>query len=291
LTLPADAYVEYAYFENPSEDKRLVDPLNPRKTTNGYGKYNHYFYMPERHPNSLTLRRKGTPKGSLVHASLPTQGLISGSERKVHLYRPAAPGPYPLVLVWDGQDFLRRGRLPVILDNLINQGEIPPLALALVESRGAVRMLEYASSDFSLAYTLEGVLPFARQHLDLLDLQKHPGAYGVLGASMGGLMALYTGLRLPGIFGKVLSLSGAFSFPELEMVVFDLARLIDPDALRIWMNVGVYDILGLPNSNRQMAALLEERGFDFHFKEYLGGHNYTAWRDELGAGLIYLFGQ
>lgn len=291
LSLPVDAYIEYAYFSDPVQDDRLVDPFNPHRASNGYGKDNHFFYMPVRRPSSLAQRRKGISRGSLLHAAVPTQGFIAGVKRKVHLYQPPVPGPYPLVVVWDGQDFLRRGRLTTILDNLIQEAKIKPLALALVESRGSVRMLEYASNDFSLAFLMECVLPFANQHLDLIDPLEEPGAYGVLGASMGGLMALYTGLRLPGIFGKVLSLSGAFSFPDLDMVVFDLARSAEPGGLQVWMNVGDYDLGLLPESNRRMADLLKERSFEVHFEAYPAGHNYTAWRDELGKGFETLFGR
>jgi enterochelin esterase-like enzyme len=289
LTLPETAYIEYAYFADVEGDQRLGDPYNPRKVSNGYGKYNHYFYMPGRHPSALIRRSRKLPRGRIISAVLPTQGMISGQERKVHLYQPPVPGPYPLVLVWDGQDFLRRARLPAILDHLIQQKQICPLALALVESHGPVRMLEYCCNDFSLGFVLERVLPFANQNLDLVDPQRQPGAFGVLGASMGGLMALYTGLRLPAIFGRVLSLSGAFSFPDFDFVVYDLVRNADPHALHIWMEVGSYDIQSLLDSNRRMSGLLQERGYDLSYGEYPAGHNYNAWRDEVGRGLEALF--
>ena len=44
----------------------------------------------------------------------------------------------------------------------------------------------------------------ASQHLRLINIHDHPGEYGVLGASAGGLMSFYTGLRMSEIFGKVL---------------------------------------------------------------------------------------
>jgi enterochelin esterase-like enzyme len=290
LTLLQDAYLEYAYFSDVAEDRRLADPLNPRKITNGFGKYNQYFYMPGRSPTPLIRHRRSLPQGRITSAALPTQEIIYGKERRVHLYQPPAPGPYPLLLVWDGQDFLRRARLPAILDNLIHSQKIRPLALAMLESRGPVRSLEYTCNDLSLGFVLESVLPFARQNLDLIDIKRHPGAFGVLGASMGGLMALYAGLRLPSIFGLVLSLSGAFSFPGYDLIVYDLARNADPHVLRMWMSVGCYDFQHLLGSNRRMSALLQERGFDLWYGEYPAGHNYTAWRDEIGAGLIHLFG-
>lgn len=291
LTLPENAYIEYAYFTDIDAVQRTADPFNQRKITNGMGQFNQYFHMPGWSPSPLLRRRPGVPKGRIISARLPTQGMIFGRERTVHLYQPPAPGPYPLVLVWDGKDFLRRAGLPAILDNLIHQQQIPPLALAMVENRGSVRMLEYACNDFSLGFVMEAVLPFAHQNLDLVAIDRQPGAYGVLGASMGGLMALYTGLRLPGVFGKVLSLSGAFSFPAYDTIVYDLARLADPNALRIWMDIGLYDIQPLLESNRRLSAFLLERGFDLWYGEYPAGHNYTAWRSVIGAGFTHLFGQ
>jgi len=71
----------------------------------------------------------------------------------------------------------------------------------------------------------------------------------------------------------------------------EYAIFADPGAPRIWMNVGNYDLNFLPESNRRMAALLKERGFEVHFEEYPAGHNYTAWRDELGKGFETLYGR
>jgi enterochelin esterase-like enzyme len=290
LTLPEDAYIEYAYFADVKDDLRLPDPFNLRKVSNGYGKFNHYFYMPGRVPSLLTRRKRSLPQGKLISSALPTQELIYGRKRKVHLYQPPTTGPYPLLLVWDGQDFLRRARLPAILDNLIHRKSVRPLSLAMVESHSRVRMLEYSCNDFSLAFILESVLPFARQNLDLLDIDDQPGVFGVAGASMGGLMALYAGLRLPHIFGRVLSFSGGFSFPDFDLVIYDLVRNLDRQALHIWMEIGAYDMQHLLESNRRMSALLQERAYDFWYGEYPAGHNYTAWRDEIWRGLEYLFG-
>jgi enterochelin esterase-like enzyme len=39
-----------------------------------------------------------------------------------------------------------------------------------------------------------------------------------------------------------------------------------------------------------MAGLLAEKGFDFRYNEYSGGHNYPSWRNDAGKGLEFLFG-
>lgn len=136
---------------------------------------------------------------------------------------------------------------------------------------------------------IQEILPLAQTELNLLDINQHPGAYAVLGASMGGLMALYTGLRLPHIFGKVISQSGAFSFGDYDTIVFDLVRWGDMRPIKIWMDVGIFDMPFLLAANRRMKPLLESRGYPVSYREYPAGHNYPAWRDDIWHGLVSLF--
>ena len=48
------------------------------------------------------------------------------------------------------------------------------------------------------------------------------------------------------------------------------------------MDVGRYE--WLLESNRRLHALLVERGYDVTYREYNGGHNYPAWRDDVWRG-------
>jgi enterochelin esterase family protein len=199
--------------------------------------------------------------------------------------------PVPLVVVWDGQDYLNRIHLNYVVDNLIHLGRIHPLAMVFIDNDGQdLRTVEYACSDATLAFLKIVVLPFASRELNLINIKTFPGAYGVLGASMGGLMALYTGIRMPEVFGKVLSQSGAFSWESFDMVVFDLIAISKLLPLKIWMDVGIYDLTGLLESNKRMHALLSERGYPHTYLEYHAGHNYPAWRDDLWRGFETLFG-
>ncbi|MBN1668205.1 MAG: hypothetical protein JW862_14025 [Anaerolineales bacterium] len=285
--LPRDAYIEYA-FVDPESGERLVDALNPHTIDNGMGKLNNYFYMPAGQPTPLTRSSPEVPAGSLSQHQVANPFLIVGEKRRVDLYRPPVAGPVPLLVVYDGQDYRERARLPQVVDNLIAQGRIRPLALALVSNAEQARGVEYACSEATLGMLLTGVLPLAQKELDLLDPQQSPAAYGILGASMGGLMALYTGLRLPHIFGRVFSQSGAFELDQYEMVTGALVRYGPSLPLNIWMDVGQFEWLLEPN--RRMHCLLQERAYQVAYREYPGGHNYTCWRNELALGLEYLFG-
>lgn len=284
MSLPRNAYFEYAFFD-PKTDSPLPDPLNPRRVANGMGGWNHYFYMPKGKPTPYAQRTPGAPRGTVSRFAVPTGGLVSGKTRAVHLYRPAVPGPLPLLVVYDGSDYLKRARLAVIADNLIARGRLRPFAMALVQNGGEARLLEYACSDATLGFLREHVLPLANEHLDLLP--PDGGEYGVMGASMGGLMALYTALRAPEIFGKVISQSGAFRMAGNDFVLTDLVRCLPKQDLEIWMDVGRFE--SLLSCNREMRALLEEKGYRPTYREFSGGHNFTAWRDDLARGLETVF--
>ncbi len=293
LSFPRDTYMEYAYALNGA---RVSDSFNARRVPNGLGQSNHFFYMPEAAPSPWVRPGRG-PRGEVQRLRLASPGHsltgeFVGKQRSLSLYQPPTAEPCPLIVVYDGRDYVQRGRLPRIVDNLLAQNRIRPVALALVDNGGQrARGVEYACCEATVGFILNQVLPVARAELNLLDPAAAPGAYGVLGASMGGLMALYTALRAPHIFGAVLSQSGAFGVGETEMVVFDLVRDGAVKPLRVWLEVGTYDFPELVPPHRRMRALLEAKGYPLTYREYPGGHNYTAWRNEVSFGLETLFGR
>lgn len=290
LTLPRDAYIEYAFFTDITADARTPDPLNRRRVSNGVGAYNNYFTMPEARDTPLLRRHAGIPRGVVTRHIVEGDHLVVGGKRTIYLYQPPVTEPSPLLVVFDGQDYLRRARLTTIVDNLIAQRRIRPIALAMVEHGRQARFVEYACSDSTVTFLARYILPLARQHLHLLDIDANPGVYGVLGASMGGLISLYTALRLPETFGHVLSQSGAFGLDVSgqDLVIFDLIRHQEQaPSTRVWMDVGCYEFLHL--FNETMRDLLTEKGYDLAYRAYNGGHNYTSWRNDVWRGLEWLF--
>jgi enterochelin esterase-like enzyme len=287
LTLPRDAYIEYALLG--SSGRRVKDPLNRHRTPNGVGGFNHLFSMPEYSPTELA-RPVGDrfPRGRVTRHTVQTSEYAVGPSRELFLYQPPVTGPYPLVVVLDGTDYLRRAQLTTLVDNLIRQQHIRPIALAMVANGGASRTLEYSCNDATLAFLLHQVLPLARKKLRLIDEASQPGIHGVLGASLGGLMALYLGLRAPQVFGQVLSQSGAFAIPDHgDMAVFDLARASKGKPLSVWMDCGIFE--RLTDGNRRMLPVLEKAGHRVLYREYPAGHNYPAWRDDVWRGLEWLY--
>ncbi len=284
MTWPRDSYMEYAFVV---DGERALDPLNPRTIPSGLGHINNFFYMPEAAPTPLIRRQRGVPRGLVSRHTLETDGIVVGKKRAVYLYQPPTSEPCPLVVVYDGTDYMRRAKLPDMVDNLIAQKRIRPVALAMVANGGKARMIEYACSEMTVDYVVMNVLPLAYERLNLLDPQDSPGAFGVLGASMGGLMALYTAMRAPQIFGRALSQSGAFMV-EHEYVVCDLVRHMPMQPIKIWMDVGRFEML--LSANQHMRDLLVGRDYDVAYREFNAGHNYPAWRNDVWRGLEALFG-
>ncbi len=286
LSLPRDAYVEYA-FHDPVSQKNFTDPLNKKSVNNGVGGRNNFFYMHETMPSPFAMRRADISGGTLTSHSVETKWLRDDYEREIYLYRPPVKAPVPLLVVFDGQDYLQRGKLAVIVDNLIAEKRIQPIAMAFLPSTSRWRNLEYACSDGTILWLDQIILPLANEKLNLLDIKKHPGAYGVLGSSLGGTMSFYTGLRMPDVFGKVLSQSGAFMIESRDFAVVDLVKHQHAHDLNIWMDIGQLDFL--LEDNRNMHTLLQEKKYNVTYREFSGGHNFTAWRDDLWRGLETLF--
>ena len=100
-------------------------------------------------------------------------------------------------------------------------------------------------------------------------------------------MALYTGLRLPQVFGKVLSQSGAFTLPEHQFIVMDLVRYLPGPNIEVFMDVGKYE--NLLEGNRELFALMMEHRYKVKYHEFSGAHNHTSWSNDIWRGLEGLF--
>ena len=287
VTLPRDAYIEYALYI-PKTKTRSLDPLNRRTVSNGFGSRNNYFYMPDARPSPFVIRRADVPAGTVTRHRVDTSWLLQDKgKREVYLYKPPVKAAVPLLVVYDGTDYLHRTKLALMVDNMIAEKRIRPIAMAFLQNGKSRRSVEYFCSDATIAWLDSDILPLARKHLNLLNIQKYPGAYGVLGASAGGLMSMYTGLRMPEIFGKVICQSGVFGLDGRDFAAVDLIRHRHAQDIKIWMDVGKFE--WLLEDNRRMQPILKENGYQVTYREYAGSHNYTSWRDDLWRGLEAMF--
>jgi enterochelin esterase family protein len=215
----------------------------------------------------------------------------------VTLYRPArfrTSRRYPLLIVHDGQDYLRFARFKTVLDNLIHQRDIAGMVVAITHPPD--RMEQYRDSEQHARYLAEELVPSLERDLPLLGT---PAGRGLMGASLGAVASLSTAIRYPRFFGRLLLQSGSFAFSDIG--THDRSPLFDPIADmvneyradpfpvvdRIFMSCGTFE--SLIYENRSLVPLLRGTGMKLRFVEARDGHNWENWRDRLREGLAFLF--
>ncbi|GGM99044.1 enterochelin esterase family protein [Actinoplanes campanulatus] len=216
--------------------------------------------------------------------------------RRLWRYRPpghsADAGPYPLLVLLDGD--LWGPLLPVapILDNLIAAGRIPPVVALLPDGADhATRSTEYACDPGYAAFL--AALPSSPAGRDLAATTD-PARTVIAGQSLGGLMAAFTAVTRPDRFGNVLSQSGAFWWKshtpadeEAEWLAHHLA-VTERRPVRWHVEVGLDEWVTL-GPNRHLRDVLLARGYPLTYTEFAGGHDRLCWRERLGEALTALF--
>jgi enterochelin esterase family protein len=272
----------------------IRDPLNPHTARDPFGANSVCHGTGYEVPEWVHADPQARP-GILESTAVPTSEL--GGERPLAVYLPArmrATRRYPLLVVFDGLDYVRYARLQTVLDNLIHRHEIAPMIVALSPSDD--RFGEYTANPAHARFVVQELLPFLEARF---PVRPTPAARGLMGASLGAVAALSTAWRHPGVFGRLLLQSGSFAFTDIgesdrgpvlsSVVPFVNAFREAPGRLadRIYLTCGTYE--SLIYENRALAALLQGTRNDVRYVEARDGHNWENWRDRLREGLSWLF--
>ncbi|WP_433854301.1 enterochelin esterase [Streptomyces kronopolitis] len=215
-----------------------------------------------------------------------------GGRRRVWLYRPAVtqvePAELPVLVLLDGEHWQPRLGIAHLLDNLIADGRIPPLAVILPDSvDAATRWSELTCRPEFVAFLDEELLPWAAARLPLTD---DPARTVIAGQSLGGLTAAYAAFAAPHRFGNVLAQSGSFWWPDGPGAEWLTGRLAEAPRLpvRFWLSFGEQEWVALPAARRLRETLAAAGYDDAVYREFNGGHDYLCWRTELVDGLVGL---
>lgn len=295
IDLPPGSRIEYKFELITAGQRRLVvDPLNPVLAHDPFGANSVCQGSGYQRP-SWSVHDPEARRGGLETIRLDSRAF--GDTREVGIYLPARfrrNRRYPLLVVHDGNDYLRYADFRTVLDNLIHYLEIPQLIVALTQSQDRLR--EYAADDSHAAFVADDLLPYLAANYPLLDDR---ASRGIMGASFGAVAALHTAWRTPGLFGCLLLQSGSFAFSDIGRhnrgPVFDpVARFMnsfreDPGALsgKVYMSCGIYE--SLIYENRSLLPKLQVQGLDVRFEEARDAHNWENWRDRLRSGLSWLY--
>lgn len=295
IEVPRNSRIEYKIEIEEGGRRALIrDPLNPRTARDPYGANSVCHGAGYEVPEWIHPDPEARP-GDLEDLVVPSSGPLG--DRPIRVYTPARmhrARRYPLLVVFDGEDYLRFAGMKTILDNLIHRYDAAPMVVAFTQSDDRFR--DYGASRDHADWVADALLPFMEARY---PLRRSPADRCLMGASLGAVASLSAAWRRQGTFGGLLLQSGSFAFtdigreakhPALEPVVeFVNGFRAEPGAPaeRIFVSCGVYE--SLIYENRSLVPLLERTGMDVRYVESRDGHNWENWRDRLREGLSWLF--
>lgn len=215
-----------------------------------------------------------------------------GYDLQYRVYTPSGIEPgrkYPVLLVTDGQWYLRQGNMDGVLDRLIDAGAIEPVFAVFVDSRnpdkpGENRRYEefMCKPEYVNFYTAE-LLPSLYEAYPISWEREDTN---ILGLSFGGLNSACFGLLASDRFYGI-GMHSPASDRHLELVS-DLYLKKETEPLRIFMSAGTV------NDNfraaKKFSKLLEEKGYAVTFVENPGkSHNWENWSELLDDVLLNFF--
>ena len=293
--LPAKSRVEYKLdVHRGGHGAWILDPLNPHQARDPFGANSVCCGKGYRTPKWTRPdpeARPGTVEERMIRSA------AFGDERRVLLYKPARfreTRLYPLLVVHDGEDYLRYAQLKEVLDNLIHRLEVAPMVVALTIPGD--RLVEYPDDPRHVRFLTEELVPTLERELPLVGGEANRG---VMGASFGAVASLSAAWRKPGYFTRLLLQSGSFAFTDIgrhnRSSAFDpVVRFVNAfreapgrPSDRVFLSCGIYE--SLIYENRSLQPLLVGTGMAVRFSEARDGHNWENWRDRLREGLSWLF--
>jgi len=304
LELPRNARIEYKFglvqagqmgMRGGQQRAQLVrDPLNPHHALDPFGA-NSVVHTDGYEVPDFTQPDSDARPGEMREHKLQSDAF--GEERVVHVYVPARyreTREYPLLVVHDGDDFLRFASLQTVLDNLIHRLEIAPMVVALTTSPN--RLEEYAGDENHARFLVEELVPMMESKYSLI---KDADSRGLLGASFGAIASLSTAWRYPRTFDRLCLLSGSFLFTDIgdheggpafdSVVEFmnEFRKNPGRPGRQLYMSCGVFE--PMIYYNRSMLPVFQDTGMQVRLREARDGHNWENWRDRLREGLSWLF--
>ncbi|HEX8422878.1 MAG TPA: alpha/beta hydrolase-fold protein, partial [Pyrinomonadaceae bacterium] len=276
MTFADDARVEYKFI---ADGEWTGDPLSERKLDNGVGGFNNFFTMPAYRPSAFA-EAKWDLRGTIEKLDAPT-ALLEGGKRKLQVYLPPAyardsAARFPVLYLQDGAEYVTRARAAAIADQLIAEGRVKPFIIVFVDPVN--RFKEYWANDTFAAFMATELVPFIDARY---RTRAERDARALMGASLGGVISVWTALRHGDVFARVAGQSTAFQIDD-ERVVTSLAALAEMKRarpLKFYFDVGLLEPIW--KVNRRVRVMLEGKGYPVAYRETTAGHNWTNWRDQL----------
>lgn len=208
--------------------------------------------------------------------------------RQIWVYTPALidrAQSWPVLLVLDGEVWLKRHHLHLALTQLMQAGLIAPAYIVFIDSGGTEqRWQELGDSDFG-RYLTGPLLNWLKTHY---AISPKPADRVVIGQSLGALTVLRTLVAYPQLIGAGISQSASL----WQDVLFNELNALDATqtplaGARAWIEVGSQEWILAPLQPKAVHQL-RKAGMQVKDMVYNGGHDYACWRINLASALMQL---
>ena len=249
---------------------------------------------PEWAPHPDAVVKEGVPQGKVEEMSPWESKVFEGTTRKWAIYVPAQyqkEQPAALMIFQDGEGMRNingRWRVPVVFDNLIARGDMPPTIAVFInpghdkskpmtDNKSSNRSFEYDGlGDRYARFLLEEIIPEVKKQYNISD---DPEMRAIGGSSSGAICAFTVAWERTDAFRKVYSSVGSFTNLRGGNVYPSLVRKTEPKPIRVYMADTSGDIDNAfgswPWSNQLMAAALKYMGYDVRF-DWAEGYAHNA---------------
>lgn len=276
----SDARLDYKFVLNGST--WILDPGNPNTILGGFGP-NSELSMPAYIPPPEIQFDPEIPHGTLRDTVFHSAHL--GNSRTIRVYLPphyhTSTDSFAMILFHDGLEYVSLANADNIMDYLIHNRDIEPIIAVFVPPVN--RNEEYAGSlqNQFTDFIIEEVIPWVDSCFRTIP---HPHKRATLGASNAGNISLWLAMNHPGVFGNAAAQSsyiqGAISDGFQDGPQLDL---------KLYLDLGTYDIPMLIPLVRNFIPILQSRGYAYQYAEYHEGHSWGMWRAHIDDALEMFF--
>lgn len=204
---------------------------------------------------------------------------------------------YSVVIASDGKDYFQLGRVPRVVDELLENREIENIIFVGLPYKSVDdRNKKYEPTGAQHAAYLRFL---AHELVPYLD-EKYP-TYQVgmgrtlIGDSLAATVSLMAALKYPNIFGRVILQSPKVGPEVMEAVSnfnmansFTVYHVIGKGETEVKLTSGkTADFL---EPNRELHKLMAEKSFPVFYEEFDGDHTWKYWQPDLRRALVQNFG-